>query len=71
MEGSFNCERCGWCCKTAGCSLLNDKNECTIYEKRPEICNIDTAYRMVKNTMTKNQWYEMNKQYCGGKSWPQ
>ena len=52
----FNCSKCGACCIAAGksglmpskkdgsCYFLNDENECSIYETRPDICSIKKTY---------------------------
>ena len=76
----FKCTRCGLCCKnirgipecehlddgTGVCKYYDDtKKECTIYEFRPVICNIEKLYyKSYKNKMTWDQFLEDNYNGC-------
>jgi len=76
MESKFNCDGCGLCCLRApkiltsldrgdGLCKYFDTNthECTIYESRPLICNVDKFYdKWMKDRMTREQWHKLN--YC-------
>lgn len=38
---------------------------CTIYENRPDKCNVERMYELVfKNSMSKEQYYKMNYAAC-------
>ncbi|MDQ0480263.1 Fe-S-cluster containining protein [Hathewaya limosa] len=38
---------------------------CSIYENRPEKCNVDKTYeRYYKETMSKEQYYKLNYEAC-------
>ncbi|MDY6269630.1 MAG: YkgJ family cysteine cluster protein [Selenomonadaceae bacterium] len=76
----FPCERCGCCCRLAGhtiwgksmadangiCKYLDqEKNLCTIYENRPDICRVDLMYdRLYQDQMSREAFYAMNKDVC-------
>lgn len=63
---TFNCEKCGACCRSIGCDKLKD-NLCTIYETRPDICRVDVMYNIRKQNnseLTKEDYYKMNKLCC-------
>lgn len=76
---SFPCTKCGACCRSLHqndvyvaldlgngvCKNLNEANECSIYEQRPLMCNIDVAYEeYYKPMMTKIDYYVQNAQAC-------
>ena len=43
------------------CVYLSDENLCTIYDMRPDICNVDRMYQKVyKNIMPRELYYMMN-----------
>ena len=56
MDVTFQCSKCGACCKRAGlvglmpdrgdgaCFYLQEDNTCGIYETRPEICRVDAMF---------------------------
>jgi Fe-S-cluster containining protein len=69
MSEAFPCNNCGACCKSIRLSPLTDwldrgdgvckhfdenQNTCTIYENRPEICNVRTMYE--KHYKTEFDW---------------
>ena len=47
-----------------GCGFLNDKKECSVYENRPEICRVDSQYQKVKNLISQEDWYKLEKECC-------
>lgn len=75
----FNCDCCGICCKNIGnipqlkfydngsgqCIHLTKDNKCSIYDKRPEICNVSIMYKKYySNSFTKIEFYELNYKIC-------
>ena len=76
----FKCSSCGACCLVAGgkfglrnrgdggCSFLNNKNQCSIYEFRPNICRVDKMYNIRKknneHNLSKKQYYIKNTIAC-------
>jgi Fe-S-cluster containining protein len=74
----FPCVRCGLCCQQLNfipflsdynrgdgicCHLKN--NLCSIYNKRPIICNVENAYnKYFKRIMTKNDFIKINLEVC-------
>jgi Fe-S-cluster containining protein len=42
--------------------LIN--NQCSVYEDRPLMCNIDRMHDELDTGMTKFQWYSMNMKGC-------
>lgn len=76
----FPCDCCGLCCRSLAqseaysdldrgdgiCMYFDDiTNLCTIYENRPDKCNIDKSYeRFFKNSMTLEEYYELNRKAC-------
>lgn len=78
MMKIFPCQKCGICCKhiddipplkefdtgNGTCKFLNG-NICSIYNDRPDICNINTIYRKYfSNTYTQEEFYQLNLQGC-------
>jgi Fe-S-cluster containining protein len=77
---SFQCLKCGACCRSLDksihfaeyhdgngvCKYLDDKtNLCTIYDKRPLLCNIDKAYdAYFKAYMTREEYNNQNLNVC-------
>lgn len=74
----FQCERCGCCCRNLNksdiyamldrgdgiCKYLKG-NDCTIYENRPLLCQVDKSYdSMFSTLMTREQFYKINKKVC-------
>lgn len=76
----FKCDCCGLCCMNLRKSSLYkdldrgdgvckffdfDKKLCSIYDSRPNKCNVDRSYELYYiNTMTKEQYYNLNYQAC-------
>lgn len=76
----FKCDCCGFCCMNLNMSdLYSDLNRgdgmckyfdeasklCSIYEHRPDKCNVDKMYDILyKSEMSKEQYYELNYNVC-------
>ena len=76
----FHCDCCGLCCMNIDKSdLYSDLNRgdgickyfdeqthlCSIYDERPEKCNIDIANeRLFKGVVTKEEYYKQNYLAC-------
>lgn len=74
----FVCDKCGCCCRNLDKSELYHSldrgdgickylvgNLCSIYETRPDICNIEKGYDLFfKEFMTKEEYYSLNIQAC-------
>ncbi|HAY5018302.1 MULTISPECIES: YkgJ family cysteine cluster protein [Acinetobacter] len=77
---TFPCTQCGACCRHVNLSELTkhldrgdgichhydlDSKLCSIYERRPEICRIDTFYQKhLKEQFTWNEFVELNLIAC-------
>jgi Fe-S-cluster containining protein len=82
---TFKCDCCGLCCRSLKkvpalanfdrgdgvCIHLRDDNLCSIYEHRPEICNVDLMYvKFYSSIYTKEEYYKLNEKQCEKiKSW--
>ena len=82
---TFKCDCCGLCCRSLkkvpalanfdrgdGVYIhLRDDNLCSIYEHRPEICNVDLMYEKYYSSIyTKEEFYKLNEKQCEKiKSW--
>jgi hypothetical protein len=80
MSDIFPCNNCGACCKSIRLSTLTDwldrgdgvcrhfddiQNTCTIYENRPEVCNVRVMYE--KHYQSQFNWTEfvvVNQKAC-------
>lgn len=75
----FQCEKCGICCKhinlipelkafdsgNGRCIYLMDNNLCSIYEKRPDICNVAKMFELVySKQMSKEEYMSLNIEGC-------
>ena len=72
----FNCSQCGACCRIAGelgfmpsredgaCIHLGEDNLCTIYDERPDICNVEKMYYKRKLGITKKEYFKMQNEAC-------
>ncbi len=73
----YPCTRCGCCCKRIGllgvdfpydinadgsCSKLSENNECTVYDERPLVCNIDKFAEVME--IDKEIFYKANIATC-------
>ena len=76
---SFPCNQCGWCCQNLDknelyskldrgdgvCKWFNiENNNCTIYNTRPEICNIENMYYSTFFTIEYSEYIRLNIQVC-------
>ncbi len=74
----FQCIQCGLCCRKIDkvpelndfhngngiCKYLNN-NKCSIYETRPDICNVEIMYQKeYYKYMSKKEFYEENYKVC-------
>lgn len=74
----FKCDKCGHCCRHLAnsevykeldrgdgvCKYL-DGNLCSIYDDRPDICNIDKAYELYfKDDISKEDYLKFNHDAC-------
>ena len=79
MEIEFKCDRCGKCCENLNLSHeyddLNDgtgicvyydrlTHLCTVYDERPDKCNVIKAYRKVQDKMSVEEYLELNYYAC-------
>jgi len=61
----FQCEKCGLCCKKVNCMYLTENNLCSIYEKRPLVCNVDKGYEaFFSKVISKEEFNKLNRQIC-------
>ena len=76
----FKCDCCGLCCMNLKmsklysdldrgdgiCRFFNMKTRlCTIYERRPDKCNIDKMYEMYySKKISKEKYYQLNYAAC-------
>lgn len=77
---SFQCEKCGLCCRNLNknklynslhggdgvCKYLNIKtNLCAIYQNRPILCNVDRSYeKYFVNLFTLDEFHLLNHKGC-------
>lgn len=76
----FHCDKCGLCCMHIGSSpifsaldrgdgvckfFVDETRLCSIYRKRPTLCNVDKAYEVYyKDELTQQEYYEINYRSC-------
>lgn len=75
----FECNQCGLCCQNLhlnpiyqemhngdGVCFHYDANLklCKIYEQRPLFCNVEHGYQFFKDILDKQQYYDLNYQFC-------
>lgn len=76
----FECDCCGLCCMNLKLSVLYsdldrgdgicryldvDSKLCSIYDKRPEKCNLDKLYDMLyKDKIDREKYYKLNYEVC-------
>lgn len=76
----FKCNKCGLCCKNIRKSVIyshldrgdgvckyfcDETHLCSIYENRPDICNVDKMYEMhYSKILPINEFYKLNKECC-------
>ena len=73
----FKCDKCGICCKMLTgipqlaafdrgdgvCIHLKD-NLCSIYESRPDICNVEKMYVFFKEQMSEEEYLQLMSDSC-------
>ncbi|WP_399553544.1 YkgJ family cysteine cluster protein [uncultured Veillonella sp.] len=74
----FSCDKCGLCCRNIDripelktfhngngiCKFLIN-NKCSIYDRRPLICNVDRIYeKFFRTSYTLEEFYKLNHQVC-------
>ena len=73
----FKCDKCGICCKLLKsipqlaafdrgdgvCIYLQD-NLCSIYESRPDICNVEKMYSSFKEQMSEEEYSRLMTESC-------
>lgn len=74
----FSCDKCGLCCRNIDripelkafhngngiCKFLIN-NKCSIYNRRPLICNVDRVYeKFFRTSYTLEEFYKLNHQVC-------
>ena len=75
----FNCDKCGICCTKLNlsdvyidldngsgvCKYFDTATKlCSIYENRPEKCNVIEMYRYFEKTMTFEEYIIRNEESC-------
>jgi len=72
----FLCSGCGACCMIAGyskllpdrgdgaCTYLNEQNQCSIYETRPDICRVDVMHKVNLPELSKKEYYIESTKVC-------
>ena len=62
---NFPCDKCGACCRAVGCGLLTDTNRCSIYDRRPTICNVERGWKEhFSANMPIDEFIKMNVEAC-------
>ena len=74
---SFHCDKCGLCCRLLkdvpqlvaldrgdGVCRFLQGNLCTIYEKRPDICNVEKMYPAFASIMSREEYDEIMAESC-------
>ena len=76
---SFDCDRCGACCRNIRrsklsteldrgdgvCKHLSEENLCAIYATRPLICNVAAYWeRYLSSAMSREEFYRLNHAAC-------
>ena len=79
MAELFPCDRCGLCCETlihldeykdlddgTGHCRYYDRSShlCTIYEHRPEKCNVLASYRNYQDQLSLHEYISLNVRGC-------
>ena len=75
----WTCTRCGACCRHVGrvpilakyadesgaCKFLDKDNLCTVYEKRPPVCNVAWVYEhFFKGHVSEEEFYARTQEAC-------
>lgn len=81
METKFNCSKCGACCKlipdpvlkiyglprskNGGCGHLLADNSCSIYDARPDVCNVKIMWdKNYSKTVTWDDYKKISEELC-------
>lgn len=78
VKNMFRCDKCGECCRSIGGNPIYadlDRGDgvckyligdlCSIYDRRPVLCNIDECYDLYfKDLVSKEEYYERNLNVC-------
>ena len=46
------------------CANLNEKNQCSIYETRPDICRVDKMYKIKNLSISEKDYYIESTKMC-------
>lgn len=75
----FKCDCCGCCCRSLKkvpalsefdrgdgvCIHLRDDNLCSIYDCRPEICNVERMYeKFFASIYSREEFFRLNEEEC-------
>ena len=75
----WSCDCCGLCCRQVGsfpqmseyaledgsCKYLDKDNRCSIYDRRPLVCNVAEAYKLFfKDRMSEDEYYDLQSKSC-------
>lgn len=72
----FNCVSCGECCRhihlveglrhlqTNGVCKYLVNDQCSIYENRPDLCQYDALYEMLKDQISLEDYDKLSVVYC-------
>ena len=63
-KDKFECEKCGACCTFVKCTMLTEDKLCSIYDERPDVCNVRTMYEHRKLAMSFKEYCRISKQCC-------
>ena len=74
---NFQCDKCGICCKLLkgipqlaafdrgdGVCIYLKGNLCSIYESRPDICNVEKMYVFFKEQMSEEEYLQLMSNSC-------
>jgi len=50
--------------ENGSCEKLGEDGRCTVYENRPDICNVEKSFETVGAGMTKEQYYSLQGTCC-------
>ena len=79
MGIEFKCDKCGKCCENlnlsheyddlndgSGICIYFDKDTrlCSIYDRRPDKCNVTKSYQKMKDRLTYDEYLELNYSAC-------
>lgn len=75
----FYCTKCGLCCRNVDliselkeydsgngvCKFLTEENLCSIYDSRPDVCNVEKMYEVkYKFLYTREEYDRLNMKGC-------